>query len=197
MLTKDSVPTVEELARDNSQHQVNEYQDIWNKWSGRRSAKITILLDMGSCWTLLSIDIQVWKMLVSLFVLYIPLVSLIVLVPWNFTMYRWKYCLDYQLIVKRFDDSLTEYMSNRSPLNRYTILRSYRLYSLLIVFIRMMWFVHYYDSLVIDSTLPLLAFIWYSIVILLPLIQSVFIWQFCNNVAKNYMERGLSSGMTS
>ena len=34
MLTEDSVPTVEELAKDNSQHQVDEYQDIWDKWSG-------------------------------------------------------------------------------------------------------------------------------------------------------------------
>ena len=197
MLTEEeSIPTVEELSLDIRQKR-DEYQDIWNKWSGRRSAKITILLDIISCWSLLAIDIQVWKIVLSLFVMYIPLFLLIVLVPWNLNMYRWKYCLDYQTIVKSFDDSLTEYMSSRSPLNRYTILRSYRLYSLLIVFLRMVWFVHYYDSLVIESYVPTLAFIWYLLIILLPLIQSIFIWQFCNNVAKNYMERGLSTGVTS
>ncbi len=174
-----------------SSDNLEAYQNIWNDWSGRRSAKVTILFNLLTSWTFVLMDDISWiTVCLFLLLIYTPMILLITIVPWNINVYQSKYCIDYQTIVERFDESLSEYMSSNSPLNRFTILRSYRCFSLLLVFIRTMWFLYFHESLVSTSNI---LYGWYIFLIILPLFESMFIWQFCNNVTKNYMNRGIST----
>ena len=183
------IPNVVELST--SQNSIENYLDIWSKWNGRKPAKFFLLLDLLTCWSLLLVD-EVWyyKIAIAL-IMYVPLIYYFFIIPWNLTVYQSKYCCchNYKKIVQDFDQALNDYISIRNPLNNYNMLRHYRYLSLICVFCRILWSVSYYDTLVPNNTTGYL--ILYLIVSIQPIIQSVFIWQFCNNIARDYIERGL------
>lgn len=193
-----SPPTVEQLNIEHIEsisYHPTTAEEIWNGWRGRKAAKVTLLFDILCCWTLLLVNTRWYILSLASIFFYSPLLLLAIIVPWNSSVYQLKCCrlisIDSETIIRRFDESINEYMNSTTSFNRYTILRSYRCYSFLFLFFRLIWFIHYYQTLVVDSVVPPIAFFWYVILIIMPLIQSIFIWQFCNNIAKNYMERGL------